>query len=278
MPLLRNQLLGNSRIHPRDTRLVTTLFGEGLDPAVAAFAAESGATNLIGLNNLVVYLRAQSLYNNFVIYPMKSAQNAGSGSTVYSLGGLTDNDKTLVNSPSWGANGITFNGTTQYAHVADFIGAETITVFSRNTPVTATPVTGKWLFSQGSPAGADYSFAIYHSASGNQYILARSADGGVVNFEQYSSGINQIVGTDSTIVAQWVAGGGRSLWVNNTSKALTLITGSAQTSRFNSSANIDSMARANANFMNGLLTAEAYATGTITSSQRSTITDLINAL
>src|SRR6056297_2999065 len=70
-----------------------------IEPEVQAFAAESGATDLTGLNTLTRYLKQEGLYDNFVIYPMKSAQNAGSGATVYGLGGLNTNDMTLVNSP-----------------------------------------------------------------------------------------------------------------------------------------------------------------------------------
>jgi len=103
----------------------------GLDSDVQAFETESGATDLTGLNNLVVYLKGEGLYSNFVIYPMKSAQNAGSGSTVYSLGGITTNDMTLVNSPTWGASGLAFNGTTQAGRVSDYTGGGSFTLFAR---------------------------------------------------------------------------------------------------------------------------------------------------
>jgi hypothetical protein len=41
---------------------------------------------------------------------MRSIHNAGTGSTVYSLGGLGTFNGTMVNSPVWGYNGIFFNG------------------------------------------------------------------------------------------------------------------------------------------------------------------------
>jgi hypothetical protein len=85
-----------------------------IDSDVQAFATESGATDLTGLNNLAVYLKGEGLYSNFVIYPMKSAQNAGSGSTVYGLGGLTTVDLTIVASAPWTSAGIDCNGTTQW--------------------------------------------------------------------------------------------------------------------------------------------------------------------
>jgi hypothetical protein len=43
-----------------------------------------------------------------VAWPMRSYQNAGTGSTVYSLGGLGRYDGTMINSPTWGYNGVAF--------------------------------------------------------------------------------------------------------------------------------------------------------------------------
>jgi hypothetical protein len=41
-----------------------------------------------------------------VCWPLRSSQNAGGGTTAFSLGGLGRFDGTLVNAPVWGANGI----------------------------------------------------------------------------------------------------------------------------------------------------------------------------
>ena len=43
-----------------------------------------------------------------VCWPLRSSQNAGTGTTAYSLGGLGAFNGTLVNGPTWGTNGITF--------------------------------------------------------------------------------------------------------------------------------------------------------------------------
>jgi len=129
--LFRESIFGS----PTDARLATYHAGPALDLAtleglqdtliteiaaadvaveIAAFAAESGATDLTGLTNLVTYLKQEDLYDNFVIYPMKSAQNAGSGSTVYGLGGLTTSDLTIVAGAPWTSAGIDCNGTNQW--------------------------------------------------------------------------------------------------------------------------------------------------------------------
>jgi hypothetical protein len=48
------------------------------------------------------------LWNSMVCWPLRSSQNAASGTTAFSLGGLGRFDGTLVGSPSRGANGMTF--------------------------------------------------------------------------------------------------------------------------------------------------------------------------
>ena len=111
-----------------------------LDADVKAFKEESGATSVGGLNNLVRYLKSESLYDNFVIYPMKSAQNAGSGSTVYGLGGLTSNNMTLVNSPTWGSGGVTFaSASSQYGNIGTVGGGGGVEMIARVAYANATP-------------------------------------------------------------------------------------------------------------------------------------------
>jgi hypothetical protein len=49
------------------------------------------------------------LWNSMVCWPLRSSQNAGSGTTAFSLGGLGQFNGTLVNAPTWGANGMVFS-------------------------------------------------------------------------------------------------------------------------------------------------------------------------
>lgn len=58
-------------------------------------------------------MKALGLWQNMVSWPMRSYQNVGTGSTNYSLGSLGPFDGTLINSPTWGNNGIDFNGINQ---------------------------------------------------------------------------------------------------------------------------------------------------------------------
>jgi hypothetical protein len=56
-----------------------------------------------GINDL-------GLWNSMVCWPLRSSQNAGVVLTAYSLGGLGRFDGTLVGGPTWGADGIVFDG------------------------------------------------------------------------------------------------------------------------------------------------------------------------
>jgi len=79
-------------------------------------AGVTDATAKSQINAFVKGMKNLSLYNNMVSWPLRSTQNAGTGATAYSLGGLGTYDLTLSNSPSRDANGITTNGTNQSAN------------------------------------------------------------------------------------------------------------------------------------------------------------------
>ena len=54
------------------------------------------------------------LWNSMVCWPLRSSQNAGTGTTAFSLGGLGTFDGTLTNGPTWGTDGVTTDGTNDY--------------------------------------------------------------------------------------------------------------------------------------------------------------------
>jgi len=67
------------------------------------------------LNQFVISIKKMKLWHNMVCWPLRANQNAGTGTTAYSLGGLGTYNGTLTNGPIWRANGIDFDG------VDDFI-------------------------------------------------------------------------------------------------------------------------------------------------------------
>jgi hypothetical protein len=216
---------------------------------------------------------------------MKSDQNAGTGATAYGIGSLTANNMSLVNGPTWGAGGLAFvAASSQYGSIADFLGSETITVFSRITQTTATPGTAQAVFAQDNGGGTRGRYLNQQATAGNKYRLLRSSDGtaNAGKFEVYDSDSSIATTTDTTLVCQWTAGGGRALWSNKTSRALTLAVGAAQTTSANIAEDVLFMAQKTSGsaslFMGGTATAFATITGDLTTTQRETLTDLINAL
>lgn len=65
------------------------------------------------ISDFVRGIKSLGLWNQMVCWPLRSSQNAGSGTTAFSLGGLGQFDGTLASSgalPTWGADGITYDG------------------------------------------------------------------------------------------------------------------------------------------------------------------------
>jgi hypothetical protein len=82
-----------------------------IDADATAFVAASGATDFDAINRFIIGMKTLGLYNSMVCWPLRSSQNAGTGSTAYSLGGLGTYNGTLVNGPTWGADGVEFVAT-----------------------------------------------------------------------------------------------------------------------------------------------------------------------
>jgi len=73
-------------------------------------AGVTDATAKSQINAFVKGIKNLGLYNNMVCWPLRSTQNAGTGTIAYSLGGLGTYNGTLVNSPTRGADGINLVG------------------------------------------------------------------------------------------------------------------------------------------------------------------------
>lgn len=81
------------------------------DPDALAYFTTAGITDNTAktqINDFVVGIKDLGLWSSMVSWPLRSSQNAGTGTTAYSLGGLGAYNGTLVSSPSWTADGIDF--------------------------------------------------------------------------------------------------------------------------------------------------------------------------
>jgi len=88
------------------TLTLNALRGPSVDPDVAAYVATSGATDVAAVSAFVKGVKDLGLWDDMACWPLRSSQNAGTGTTAYSLGGLGTYNGTLVNGPTWGADGI----------------------------------------------------------------------------------------------------------------------------------------------------------------------------
>jgi len=87
----------------------------GFDPDAAAYFTRAGVTNATAkaqINAFVVGIKDLGLYNSIVCWPLRSAQNAGTGLTAYSLGGAGIFNGTLNAQAIWTADGIDLTATT----------------------------------------------------------------------------------------------------------------------------------------------------------------------
>ena len=78
------------------------------DANASSFIATSGATDIVAINNFVLGVKTLGLWNSMVCWPLRSSQNAGTGTTAYSLGGLGTFNGTLVGGPTWAADFVDF--------------------------------------------------------------------------------------------------------------------------------------------------------------------------
>jgi hypothetical protein len=95
------------------------------------------AFSVLDIDNFVTGCKDLGVWNNMVCWPLRSTQNTGTN-TAFSLGGLGTFDGTLVNGPTWGLNGVTFNSSNSTVI--------STTLFRSSLPLTLTMIanfTGK---------------------------------------------------------------------------------------------------------------------------------------
>jgi hypothetical protein len=84
------------------------------DSDASAYFATAGVTDATAktqINSFVKGIKGLGLWSSIISWPLRSTQNAGTGTTAYSLGGLGTYNGTLSASPTWGTTGISFSGT-----------------------------------------------------------------------------------------------------------------------------------------------------------------------
>lgn len=208
-----------------------------LDRDAREFIQRAGVTDAaarLQLNEFVRGVKQLGLWENMVCWPLRSAQNRGTGTTAYSLGGLGTYAGTLVNGPTWGSDGITFAQasshyiSTSLAHWVDedtfaFCVAEksstNVTAFSSRTgnsgaELWARSSTANSLLTRNSASGtANAIVNLAWPASGSRYFAANHGTRSAKAFVEGSlSGANYSSATATTGTGQsqggnWHIGG-----------------------------------------------------------------------
>lgn len=94
-------------------------YGIAQDPDVVSYIKRANIQNIIAMRqiyNFTKEIKKLNLWNNMVCWPLRSTQNAGTGTIAYSLGGLGTYNGTLTSfgGSFWSADGVIFDGSDDY--------------------------------------------------------------------------------------------------------------------------------------------------------------------
>ena len=163
------------------------------------------------------------LWNSMVCWPLRSSQNAGTGTTAYSLGGLGTFNGTLTNGPTWGVDGLTFDSSTKYINVPSAVGvfnnqsagwsvAAAIDTNHTGGDITHTPLTA----TVGTGPGGRATIATRNAAASQFVAGGRRLDA------------DTFAGSTATSTSAWTYLENRSDW--GAGNARLVVNGTAQTS------------------------------------------------
>jgi hypothetical protein len=164
-----------------------------LDRDAREFIQRAGVTDAAGraqLNEFVRGVKQLGLWNSMVCWPLRSTQNAGTGTTAFSLGGLGTFNGTLVNGPAWDANGIIYDGVNDSITTSFTLGATQVFCGMVGDMPTS-GVKGNFLAGNN---GESPTHAIYwlnpRTGFGGEYRYGSSATGNLATAENTTSGVH----------------------------------------------------------------------------------------
>ena len=166
------------------------------------------------ISRFVTGIKDLGLWSSMVCWPLRSSQNAGTGTTAYSLGGLGTFNGTLVNSPSWGVDGITFtSGSSQTITIPNITVSQTDLILATCQAATsgnlrvfkAIPELGIW---------AGFGGQYYWDARSTAGTSNRQSGGSVTTSRVFTHGIASASGSSFFV-------NGTSILSNAVSSAIT---------------------------------------------------------
>lgn len=203
---------------------MSILIKPAYDTDASAYFSTAGVTSTAGrqqISRFVTGIKDLGLWSNMVCWPLRSSQNAGTGTTAYSLGGLGTFNGTLTGSslPTWGVNGINFLPSASSRITALLTLSQPFSVYgciSFNQLTNAGS-----LFSGGSAANAQmYNFlnsGKIEGASGDTLVSTATYSAGIKFFTTaYFNGSSSVIGiNNSTNTGSLGSNGISSLVIGN---------------------------------------------------------------
>jgi hypothetical protein len=113
----------------------------GFDADAVAYFVRAGVTDATAkgqINGFVKGIKDLGLWSSIISWPLRSSQNAGTGTTAYSLGGAGAFNGTLTNGPTWSADGVVFDGVNDYI-MTSFSPADGPASFGFASKIATTP-------------------------------------------------------------------------------------------------------------------------------------------
>jgi len=146
------------------------------DANASSFVATSGATDIVAINDFVLGVKTLGLWNSMVCWPLRSTQNAGTGTTAYSLGGLGTFNGTLVGGPTWGANALDFTTDNSRMDTAVSLPIAPVALMVVRQAQQAQTDNSSIFFTAGvNVSGRQFSLGNSGTATAQNYIAWRSA-------------------------------------------------------------------------------------------------------
>jgi hypothetical protein len=165
----------------------------GYDADAVAYFERAGVTDATAkgqINAFVKGVKDLGLYSSMVSWPLRSAQNAGTGTTAYSLGGLQISNATLTGA-GWTSEGVSFSGNTQYMSSDLTNIAKDATLFISAKGDGSNYATFPWFGGVYHPTSyATSSLALGNSNSGSNVALGVGIVGSYQKTSDISSGLS----------------------------------------------------------------------------------------
>ena len=182
---------------------VTLILRNPLDRDVSEYLSRAGVTDATSrsqLNSFVRGLKSSGLWSSFLCWPLRSTQNVGSSSSVYSLGGLATKTATLIGGPAWGTDGINFSA------------ASTMRMSTGYTPTATQAAMGTVvkLAATGNLNGRLWTSDVGGTDRGLGFDALAAT-----NFRRLSSTFSATLGTQSTNWTFLAAGGGTTFFAQD---------------------------------------------------------------